>query len=74
MKLAFEDLLTMAGIGVLGYSVVSLLNPRIELFPTETTPTGTTDSNGIQWLYADGEITTIAQSSTQSNDHRWFDA
>lgn len=91
MKFEFDDLLTLGGIGVLGFTVVSLLNPTIQLFPTATTPAatapktsgpgtvtkptatgaGVTDSNGIKWLYADGDITTIKQSRTNANDHRW---
>ena len=38
--------------------------------PTATTK-GVTDAKGIKWIYADGDITTIAQTRTQSNDHRW---
>jgi hypothetical protein len=42
---------------------------------SSTTPTatggGVTDAKGIRWLYADGDITTIAQSRTEKDDHRW---
>jgi hypothetical protein len=42
---------------------------------TSTQPTatggGVTDAKGIRWIYADGDITTIAQSRTDTNDHRW---
>lgn len=42
---------------------------------TTTTPTatggGVTDGKGIRWLYADGAITTIAQTRTDKDDHRW---
>ena len=33
--------------------------------------TGVVDSNGIKWIYADGDITVVKKSRTQANDHRW---
>jgi hypothetical protein len=36
-----------------------------------STGAGVVDGKGIKWLYADGDITTIAQSRTNANDHRW---
>ena len=40
--------------------------------PTSTgASTGVVDSNGIKWLYADGDITVVKKSRTQANDHRW---
>ena len=36
-----------------------------------STGAGVVDSNGIKWLYADGDITIVKQSRTNANDHRW---
>ena len=36
-----------------------------------TNPTGTIDSNGIQWIFATGQQGVIPKTRNNNNDHRW---
>ena len=81
LNIGDETIATVAGIGIIGFLISSLLNNKI--FPvastttgatsgpgTATTPTatgaGVTDGNGIKHLFADGDITIIKQSQYQT--------